>query len=789
MNAADLIKNKSWPTLGTVIQPDYTVKEQMSVVGPLIRGICCCRCCCFRSGTDEPPVIVRPGHLRGNDIAEQIFRLGEFELAWSLGGGGASLVISYSGKVLGASLPGRNFVGGASVSLAITQSRGSIEISESVHRTYAEQTVESISVVDDAITISGHLSHGRNPGDNSPQYSLAFRLCDQNAKSLSFDLQIYGGTKSSRVNQAHLLLASAADEALYGFGKQFSEVNCKGFEIPVVVEEGGIGRGDRVPSVLRLVGVTGESFSSYSPSPHFLSNTGRSLFLVNTEPSTFDLRSDGWLTVRVHTSRMQGCLLAGENPLDAIELLTDFIGRSPPLPEWVHRGAIVSIQGGTTRVRDIWNKLKNKSTPLAGIWLQDWVGRRDTVFGKQLWWNWVLNPSLYPDFSGLVDELKKADIATGIYINPFLVDVPERELNGRRNLYGEAKKRDFLVKDKDGTIYTVKVTFPVAVVDLSNEEARSWLKEVIQTELLSTGAKFWMADFGEGAQFDGVFKSSPSGLAYHNQYPVDWARLNREAVIDAGREDDVWFFTRSGFLESPRYTSSMWLGDQNVNWGENDGLPSAIDGLLSGGFSGFSISHSDIGGYTSISNRCLLRQRRFVRSRELLNRWMEMNAFTAIFRTHEGLEPEKNEQVYDDKNLEAFARWSKVYAALRDYRIELVQEATKKGYPVVRHPILHYPSDPKVYNCHDAFMLGSVFFVSPVVKKGAKTKHVYLPEGQWIHLWSGKSFDGGRSFNISAPLGEPPVFYLKGAEPASIVLERLHQDGVVNRPEFVVFNA
>lgn len=59
----------------------------------------------------------------------------------------------------------------------------------------------------------------------------------------------------------------------------------------------------------------------------------------------------------------------------------------------------------------------------------------------------------------------------------------------------------------------------------------------------------------------------------------------------------------------------MWAGDQNVAWDEHDGIKSAVTGMLSGGFSGFAITHSDIGGYTTISAPPTLE---LVRSKELL---------------------------------------------------------------------------------------------------------------------------------------------------------------------------
>ena len=34
---------------------------------------------------------------------------------------------------------------------------------------------------------------------------------------------------------------------------------------------------------------------------------------------------------------------------------------------------------------------------------------------------------------------------------------------------------------------------------------------------------------------------------YHDRYAEEWARVNREAIREAGREDDIVFFNRSGY--------------------------------------------------------------------------------------------------------------------------------------------------------------------------------------------------------------------------------------------------
>ena len=52
------------------------------------------------------------------------------------------------------------------------------------------------------------------------------------------------------------------------------------------------------------------------------------------------------------------------------------------------------------------------------------------------------------------------------------------------------------------------------------------------------------------------------------------------------------------------------------------------------------------------------------------------------------------------------------------------------------------------------------------------TKYVsraYLPEGEtWVHLWSGKVYEGGQTVQVDAPFEQIPAFYRKATEWASL---------------------
>lgn len=164
-------------------------------------------------------------------------------------------------------------------------------------------------------------------------------------------------------------------------------------------------------------------------------------------------------------------------------------------------------------------------------------------------------------------------------------------------------------------------------------------------------------------------------------------------------------------------------------------------------------------------------------------RWIELNAFTAMFRTHEGLVPSISAQVDapDGKVLAHLARFGYIYKALAPYRKMLVREATNKGYPVVRHLFLHYPNDPNVVDLRYQFLLGSEFLIAPVLDKGVTTVKLYLPAGRWTHLWSGKTVSNaeGSWATFLAPLGRPGIFFQTGSEAGAALVQKLKAGGVL----------
>lgn len=316
-----------------------------------------------------------------------------------------------------------------------------------------------------------------------------------------------------------------------------------------------------------------------------------------------------------------------------------------------------------------------------------------------------------------------------------------------------------LIRNVKGEIYHIKsTTFDAGMLDLTNPAAVEFIKEtLIKKNMLDRGVDGYMADFGEYLPVDSVLHSGdPAEM--HNEWPVLWAKINREAVDSHPRGKDVFFFTRSGYNGVQEYSTVMWNGDQHTDFTRDYGMPCVIPATFNLGFSGFAAVHSDVGGFISFAS--------LVRSPELLVRWTEMNAFSPLMRSHETIRPDVNVQPYDERTVKITASLSRVHAALAPYLVRCMDEA-RQGIPVMR-PDFYESGDFPQHSEDYAYLLGADVFVAPVVTEGAKDRTVTLPQGDWVKFFDGERAAGGKRITVSAPLGKPVAFYRQDSEFASL---------------------
>lgn len=553
----------------------------------------------------------------------------------------------------------------------------------------------------------------------------------------------------------------APEEIVWGGGEQMSFLALNGRRFPMWTSEPGVGRepGTELTDKLSADGsfAGGDYWTTNYPQPTMIFSGGHAVIIENSSYSELDLTRTRVARAHIWSGQADFNLIAGANPADLVKQFAfpeyERAQTQPPLPEWATGGAIVGLKDGANSFARL-EKIIEAGAAVSGLWCEDWVGIRQTSFGRRLFWDWQWNAARYPDLPRKIADLKKRGIRFLGYVNPYLaVDGPQ---------YAEAARLGYLAQklDSDNPYAVDFGEFDAGVVDFTNPDAAAWFsEEIIGKQMLDFGLDGWMADFGEYLPVD-LRLHNGDPMEEHNRWPVHWAKVNADAVASRERTGDALFFMRAGFTGVQAYCPLLWAGDQSVDFSRHDGIGTVITAALSAGLVGNAYSHSDVGGYTSLHGN--------VRTEELMYRWYELGAFTPVMRTHEGNRPDDNLQIDSTPELlSGFARWSRVHAALAPWVRHLSDEATATGLPAQRALFLHYPDDRATFTIQDQYLYGADLMVAPVIEEGAMTRNVYLPAGEWVHVWSGEHFCAGLH-KVDAPIGSPPVFWRQGSEFADL---------------------
>ena len=545
---------------------------------------------------------------------------------------------------------------------------------------------------------------------------------------------------NQEINRFWMRVQANPDEAIYGCGEQFSEVNFRGKIVPLWVEEQGVGRGDPP--------ITGHWYSTYHPQPTYVSSENYFCHSESSSYAKFNFVEENYHELYIWSVPKEITFGKYDSTLETVSNLSKLLGIQPILPDWVYDGVWLGIQGGKDIVEQKVQKCLEKKVKIAAVWCQDWQGIHMQGAQKRLIWNWEYDEDLYPDLPSYIKSLNERGIRFLGYNNSMLAEGEEQFI--------DALNKGLCVKDKDGNQYKISTdTGEKSMLDLTNPKTILWFKEIIKKKMINIGLSGWMADYGEYLPIDTVLHSGESPETFHNRYPVIFAKANYEAVKEANMLGEIVFFTRAGYSNVSRYTTSVWAGDQLIDWSLGDGLGTVIPAGISIGICGIGYYHYDIGGFHSLEN--------YIRTKEMFMRWTEASVFTMTMRTHESIKPFDNLQFdFDEETLEHFAKMVDIHVKLKPYLLFLSEEYQKEGIPPIRGCFLHYENDHELQNLKYQYLFGSELLVAPVIKPDIKKWDVYFPDDVWIHVWTGKEYVKGWN-EVNAPIGQPPIFYRKNS--------------------------
>lgn len=192
------------------------------------------------------------------------------------------------------------------------------------------------------------------------------------------------------VNRLWLRLPAEKDEHCWGCGEQMSYFDLRSRHFPLWTSEPGVGR-DKSTYVTWRSDVEnwagGDYFNTNFPLPLYISSRHYWLWADCTAYADFDFRHEDFHELQFWAAPKRIRIQTGASVLDAVRQVGGFFGSQPELPDWVYAGAVLGLQGGTQRVKDLVTRARAHGVAVFGVWCQDWEGRRVTSFGKRLQWD------------------------------------------------------------------------------------------------------------------------------------------------------------------------------------------------------------------------------------------------------------------------------------------------------------------------------------------------------------------------------------------------------------------
>jgi alpha-glucosidase len=349
----------------------------------------------------------------------------------------------------------------------------------------------------------------------------------------------------------------------------------------------------------------------------------------------------------------------------------------------------------------------------------------------------------------LVSELNDAGFRVVTIVDPGV------KVDEDYPVYLEGRKRDYFCKNGTGEEYN-NVVWPglCAFPDFTQSAVREWWGDHHRT-LLDEGVSGIWCDMNEPSLFVPRQSTMPWDVVHegdgeakfhaqvHNVYGSLMARAAREGLRRLRPEKRPFVITRAGYAGLQRH-AMQWTGDNSAWW---EHLWMSMPQLQNLGLSGVAWAGVDIGGFFDDTNG------------ELLARWYEFGVFQPFCRNHAAKGTRDQEPWVFGEEYEAVIRkMLKLRMRLLPYLYTLFEECHRTGAPILRPLLFDNPQDTSTYALDDEFLLGEAILVAPVTRPGIEHRHVYLPAGEWFHLWSGERFAGESHVLARAPLGEPAVY-------------------------------
>lgn len=276
--------------------------------------------------------------------------------------------------------------------------------------------------------------------------------------------------------------------------------------------------------------------------------------------------------------------------------------------------------------------------------------------------------------------------------------------------------------------------------DLSNQQQAEVSMRELHKPLMQQGMDLWWVDGGSGSvDMPGLNKQ-----LWTNKVFYDYAQR------ETGQRGFI--LGRYGDWGSERYPG-YFTGDAYSEWPV---LAYEVAFTARGGNVLVPYISHDIGGFHGAKIAF-----------ELYARWIEFGAFSPLLRMHSAhANPLEGNMrmpwVYGDEGLALMKKYFTLRTQLVPYLYSYTWQAHRESVPLLRPLYLTYPELDEAYQHPHEYFFGAEMLVAPVLDPSG-TQTVYLPPGQWLEFFSGKSHAGDNTFTAHYAVDDTPVFVRAGA--------------------------
>ena len=494
---------------------------------------------------------------------------------------------------------------------------------------------------------------------------------------------------------------------------------------------------------------------TYAPIPFFMALRGYGVWVDTYAEAVFDLgvTDHDHFVVRLRDTRLRIVFIAGPQLPDVLERYTGMVGRAKLPPYWAFAPwKSRNWHPDTAAVYEDVDRYRQLGLPASVLVIDSpWATNYNTF---------EINRQQFTDPEAMVrhvhDQGFKLCLWLTAFINAQTFRPSEPELVGKIPLsaasnFAAARDAGYFLKTDSGDVYlSTWWKGRGGLIDFSNPAAAAWWKDQVR-QAIRLGADAFKADGGEGSFIgDARFADGTPADLMRTRYSVLYNQTLESLIQDDLHGDGV-LFSRSGSTGSHNLPF-LWAGDNESNFGQENGLPGVVRAGLNAGLSGIALWTSDLGGYE--------KDARTPGDDVLFVRWTEFSAFSPIMEVHSAIN--LGPWDYGQTALDIFRRYSRLHMSLFPYRYAAAQEAARTGMPLMRALVLLHPLDEEARRADDEYYFGPDLLVAPVLTAGSQ-RGVHLPEGAWLDYWSGARLSGPADLVADAPLDRVPVFVRAGA--------------------------